>query len=36
MSGPRCLPRLKVEHVIPEGGGSAIIGDFEEPYMAGH
>ena len=23
--------RLKVEHVIPDGGGSAIIGDFEEP-----
>jgi formate hydrogenlyase transcriptional activator len=23
--------RLKVEHVIPDGGGSAMIGDFEEP-----
>jgi formate hydrogenlyase transcriptional activator len=23
--------RLKVHHVIPESGGSAIIGDFEEP-----
>ena len=23
--------RLKVQHVIPDGGGSAIIGDFEEP-----
>jgi transcriptional regulator with GAF, ATPase, and Fis domain len=23
--------RLKVQHVIPEGGGSAIVGDFEEP-----
>jgi len=23
--------RLKVEHVIPDGGGSAIIGDFEQP-----
>lgn len=23
--------RLKVEHLIPDGGGSAIIGDFEEP-----
>ena len=23
--------RLKVQHVIPDGGGSAIVGDFEEP-----